>query len=360
MLALALAAPGAAPAKTLRDKKSGFSVTAPSGSKLKRSGSVYKIRRKSLRVTIAKVKTGQSAKSAGREIARALRGSSSRVKSSKKAWSALLTVRGTKQSLALRRRGKSLIIARAKRGAKGSRAAQTASDLALLRRLVASANGGRTLRLPGGIPLKRFVAPDGGSSALVPDLPGWNYGGGGGVIEGARANEGIFAFGVTFPVGVPGSGYPIEAPPSDAATALRTVIPRFLQRANISLQLQQVQLFPGSQQVLGPNMNSGFFAVRGVIGGVPADGVFLVGTFQADPSFWNVYYSFVAVRRGGDPRLGAALLDTWASWDPSANQAQRRNQTIATILSTTFSGGGPIDQEVFNEAAAKWSAYIRE
>ena len=66
-----------------------------------------------------------------------------------------------------------------------------------------------------------------------------------------------------------------------------------------------------------------------------------------------------AVNQGSDPRIGAAILRTWATWDPSRDQARRLNQALNSILTTNV-GGGPIDQDVFDEAAEKWDEYFRE
>ena len=58
--------------------------------------------------------------------------------------------------------------------------------------------------LPASIPLRPFTAPDGSATASVPDLPGWTFNGGSGVIEGSGP-EGSFAFGVPFFGAIPGS-----------------------------------------------------------------------------------------------------------------------------------------------------------
>lgn len=96
--------------------------------------------------------------------------------------------------------------------------------------------------------------------------------------------------------------------------------------------------------------------------GHTAQGVFLygAGTFDTgvDGAYAN-YLSYAAVNDGTDPRIGAALLRTWATWDPSRDQARRLNEALNSILTTNV-GGGPIDQDVFDEAAAKWDEYFRQ
>lgn len=393
LAALALVpAPQAAEAKVLRDGKTGFRLDAPRGSKLKRSGDVYVVTRKRTRFTIATVGGGQSPSAAGTELARALGASASKVRKSKKSYSATLTPRkgGAATAVAIRKRGKRLVVGRTTgkaTAATASRAAGqaggtqatgraaiairprataaiTTAEIALLRQLVNTTTGGRPIVLGSGIPLRRFTAPDGSATAFVPDRAGWAYNGASGGIDGTNVNEGSFAFGIAVPVLTPGSfgsgtGQFIESPFVDAGTALRTVFPAFIARLGGNVAITSATPFPGSQQLLGANYNSGFFAVTLNFNGAAFDGVFLIGTAPIDGQYWLMYYSFAIVRRGADPRIGPALLEAWASWNPGADQQRRVNQTLQTIL-TTQVAGGPIDQAVFDEAAAKWSAYIRE
>jgi hypothetical protein len=250
-----------------------------------------------------------------------------------------------------------------------ARAAITASQIALLRQIAQTANGGRPIALGDDVRLKPFTAQDGSATAFVPDRPGWQFDGLRGVIEGANPNEGAFAFGVVFYVQTPATFILLRDPrfpqaPGflDAAGSLTTAVPEWLSTC-CRAQMANVQItgtMPGSEQFLGPGYSSGFFTATFTLNGRAWQGVFLIGsnpTTGVDGTFY-VYYSYVAVPVGTSPAIGAALLQTWASWNPSADQARRRNETLATILSTHFSGG-PIDQAVFDEAAARWDAYIR-
>lgn len=365
-------AAAAAKSKTLRDKQTGFKVKAPKGAKLKRAKGVYVVTRKGARFTIAAVATTQAPAAAGGEIARALGAGASKVKSSGKSYSATLTPRkgGAATAVVIRKRGKRLIVGRtsgragAATAAPRARLALTGGEIAVLRQLVDTAAGGAPLTLGGSIPLKPFTASDGSATAFVPDLPGWSYNGARGGIDGSNPNEGALAFGIAVPILTPGSfgsgsGQFVESPPVDAATAVRNVLPAWFARIGANVQVTGLTPFPGSEQVLGANYNSGFYAATLNVNGAPFDGVILMGTSAIDGQYWLMYYSLAIVRRGADPRLGPALLESWASWNPSADQQRRRNETLATILSTQV-GGGPIDQAVFDEAAAKWSAYIRE
>lgn len=364
-------ASAAAKPKTLRDKQTGFKVKAPKGAKLEHAKGVYVVTRRGARFTIAPVETTQSPAAAGDEIGRALGATVTRVKSPKGSYVAKLAPRkgGTTTAVAIRRRGKRLIVGRttgkvAASGRPHAQASLTTGEIALLRQLVNSAAGGAPIVLGSNVPLRRFTAPDGSATAFVPDRPGWNYSGARGGIDGSNPNEGALAFGIAVPILTPGSfgsgtGQFVESPFVDAATAVGNVLPAWFARIGANVQVTGLTPFLGAEQILGANYNSGFFAATLNVNGAPFDGVILMGTAPIDGQYWLMYYSLAIVRRGADPRIGPALLESWASWNPSADQQRRRNETLATIL-TTQVAGGPIDQGVFDEAAAKWSAYIRE
>jgi hypothetical protein len=367
-------APAAQVSKLLR-AKGRFRVRAPRGSKVAHRRRVYVITRRGSRFTIANVRTRQSPRAAGRELARALASTASRVKANRRGYSAVLTptAGGSKVAVAIRRRGRGrLVVGRTAGGPRGSAAAAagprahaalTAAEVAQLRQLVRTARGGTAITLRSGIPLRKFTAPDGGSSAFVPDRRGWQFGGGGGVVEGVNLAEGAFAFGVSFPV-IASSLFPlppgtITGPLVDAGTALRTVYPAFIATLGVDVQIGQVAVVPGTQGVLGPGFNSAVFTVSLTLNGAPFQGIFTAGSAPIDGSIWQFYYSNVMVRRGADPRLGPALMETWASWDPSADARRRIAQTLQTIRTTPIPGN-PIDADVFDEAHAKWVAYIRQ
>ena len=266
----------------------------------------------------------------------------------------------------MRAKGANLVVLSFGRTARKAGAAQNAGQLALLRRIANTARGGRAAALPGSIPLRPFTAPDGSATASVPDLPGWTYNGGSGVIEGSGP-EGSFAFGVPFFGAVPGSfaanSFPVAPFPATAGEGLTNLVPQFFARSGLpGIGIQVTGQFPGSEQILGAGYVSGFLTAAVTAGGRTASGVFLygAGTFDTgvDGAYAN-YLSYAAVNTGTDPRIGAALLRTWATWDPSRDQQRRLNQALNSILTTNV-GGGPIDQDVFDEAAAKWSEYFRQ
>ena len=363
LLAVALLAP-VTEARTVKLRgPSGFSVKAPQGFKLKAKKGIYRITGRGLRLTYARVKAGgRSPADTGAELARAAKTTATSVRSSGNRWSGRLGSRRVE----VRAKGANLVVLSFARTARKAGAAQNAGQLALLRRIANTARGGRVAALPGSIPLRPFTAPDGSATASVPDLPGWTYNGGSGVIEGSGP-EGSFAFGVPFFGAVPGSfaanSFPVAPFPATAGEGLTNLVPQFFARSGLpGIGIQVTGQFPGSEQILGAGYVSGFLTAAVTAGGRTASGVFLygAGTFDTgvDGAYAN-YLSYAAVNTGTDPRIGAALLRTWATWDPSRDQQRRLNQALNSILTTNV-GGGPIDQDVFDEAAAKWSEYFRQ
>ncbi len=363
LLAVALLAPVSEARSVKLRGPSGFSVKAPQGFKLKAKKGIYRITGRGLRLTYARVKAGgRSPADTGAELARAAKTTATSVRSSGSRWSARLGSRRVE----VRAKGANLVVLSFGRTARKAGAAQNAGQLALLRRIANSARGGRAAALPGSIPLRPFTAPDGSATASVPDLPGWTYNGGSGVIEGSGP-EGSFAFGVPFFGAVPGSfaanSFPVAPFPATAGEGLTNLVPQFFARSGLpGIGIQVTGQFPGSEQILGPGYVSGFLTAAVTAAGGTASGVFLygAGTFDTgvDGAYAN-YLSYAAVNTGTDPRIGAALLRTWATWDPSRDQQRRINQALNSILTTNV-GGGPIDQDVFDEAAAKWSEYFRQ
>jgi hypothetical protein len=364
LVSVALLAP-AASARTvkLRDRSSGFSVKAPAGFKLKAKRGIYRITGRGLRLTYARVPSGgRSPADTGAELVRAAKATATGVRSSAKRWSA----RAGGQTLEVRGSGSKLIVLRYGRtSSRRAGASQSPGQLALLRRIAGTARGGRTAQLPASIALRSFTAPDGSATAQVPNLPGWTFNGGSGVIEGSGP-EGSFAFGVPFFGAVPGSfaagSFPVAPFPATAGEGLSALLPQFLARSGIpGVNIQVTGQFPGSEQILGAGYVSGFLTAVVTAAGQTASGVFLYGAGLFDTGVDGAYANYVSyavVNQGADPRIGAALLRTWATWDPSRDQARRLNEALNSILTTNV-GGGPIDQDVFDEAARKWSEYFR-
>ena len=365
LIAAALFAPGAS-ARNVKLRAGGFSVKAPAGFKLKAKKGIYRVTGRGLRLVYARVPaSGRTPADTGAELARAAGGTATRVRSSAKRW----TARAGGQTLEVRAKGSRLIVLRYGRtSSRRAQASQSPGQLALLRRIAGSARGGRVAQLPNSIPLRSFTAPDGSATAQVPNLPGWTFNGGSGVIEGSGP-EGSFAFGVPFFAAVPGTfaassgSYPTAPFPATAGEGLSALVPQFFARSGLpGISIQVTGQFPGSEQILGGGYVSGFLTGVATAGGRTASGVFLygAGTFDTgvDGAYAN-YLSYAAVNQGTDPRIGAALLRTWATWDPSRDQQRRLNEALNSILTTNV-GGGPIDDDVFDEANRKWSEYFRQ
>jgi len=364
LVAAALFSP-AASARNVKLRAGGFSVKAPAGFKLKAKKGIYRVTGRGLRLVYARVPAnGRTPADTGAELARAAGGTATGVRSTAKRW----TARARGQTLEVRAKGSKLIVLRYGRTSRKAQASQRPSQLALLRRIAATARGGRVAQLPGSIPLRSFTAPDGSATAQVPNLPGWTFNGGNGVIEGAGP-EGSFAFGVPFFGAVPGTfaaasgSFPTAPFPATAAEGLSVLVPQFFARAGLpGLSIQVTGQFPGSEQILGPGYVSGFLTGVASAGGRTASGVFLYGAGTFDTGVAGAYanyLSYASVIRGSDPRVGAAILRTWATWDPSRDQQRRLNAALDSILTTNV-GSGPIDQDVFDEAARKWSEYFRQ
>jgi hypothetical protein len=386
VLVLALLLPAGADAKKLRHKPTGFQTTAPRGFKLRvgADGS-YTIESKRSYAHLLLADSTMEADYAGEEILRALGGRvTGREKGTPEEFAASVAVNNLLLRLEVRRDGKNLRVVTygprlgRKRKARGrlvplenGLVELTPEQLAVLRQIVGQAQGGNARRLPGDIPLRQFVARDGSAQAFVPDLPGWQFNGLQGVIEGGHPDQGVFAFGVSYLVQFPNApfrspGVPAAFPPLSQAelpaVMFGDVLPQWFQICcRVAFAGAQVTgVVPNTEGLLAGGF-SGMYGVRLTFGGRQAEGLFHVfANVQSLIDFsWLFYYSFIAVVLPAQPGLGNALIQTWASWDPSADQARRRNATLYSILTTNF-GSGPIDQDVFDEAARKWSEYIRQ
>ncbi len=353
--------------------KGGFFVKAPAGFKARRRGKKYVVSNGKIAMDWTRSKNKQSASTAGAEVVQALSGAISSQRGGSKRYSASFTVAGKLRGIDVRRKGKYLQVAVFRDGGlKGSasmlgRTAAgelTAADIARLARIAGSARGGTPLRFAGAIPLKPFTASDGSATAFVPDRPGWTFGGASGAVEGSNPKEGTFAFGILVPFQYPGIPFPSPnlptAPYPAAAQAFAQALPMWFAACCATTVTGMQVLGSASPGSLGPGYDSALFSVRFQLAGKTWISLWNLGTHPGyGDGLWYLYYSMAAIPENGDPRIGAALIDTWASWNPGADQTRRINQAVQSVLTTRF-GGGPIDQDVFDAAAQKWSAYIRQ
>ena len=385
VLAAALAMAGLllaplADAATVRHKPTGFRAKVPRGFKLRYDArsKAYTIANKKSWVRLLFATSSTEADTAGREILRAAGGQVYRSGGTPDRFTADVGVNGVLLHLQVTRTGGQLRVATFGPLQRRARAAVprqtgllelTAAQLATLQRIAGGAQA-RGVQLSADIPLRPCVARDGSAQAFVPDRPGWVCDGAAGEIAGGNATEGVFAFGLPFIVLTPydpsaGSGqFPVSFPLGPVDTILG-VLPIYFRINGGDFSNPQVTgIVPGTENFLGPSASggSGMFGVRFTAASAQWEGLISIGTTLIPGDIfgnWYVYMSYIAVPSTAPAGMGAALFQTWASWDPSADQQRRRNQTIYTILTTNF-GGGPIDPDVFDAANEKWGAYIRE
>ncbi len=382
LVALGLAAPAtraAAPpqaraAKTLRGS-GGFSVRAPSGFRVTRSGGVYVVSNGRVALSHARVRSAASAADSGRELAHALGARITSRRGSAARWRGKLSVAGRLQVIALHRSGGYLVVDRF-RDARSARAAArpqahaalTGAQLAQLERIAGTARGGAAQTLSDSLPLKTFVAPDGRSRGLVPDGPGWQYSGGGGQLIAGNPRLGVVSLGLPFFIQYPDAiggkypQYPIANYTPDAAVAVEQVFPDYFRRQGSDVRsirfVRVLARLPGALGFAGSG-SSVYGVIALNIGGKPFQGLIYASVGRDDSIFASyAYASYLIVPAGVSPRVFVALLKTWQSWDPSADQRVRLSQTLNTLASIDYGGGG-IDPKVFDEAAAKWDDYIR-
>jgi hypothetical protein len=380
---LALAAVAVAPAAQaalrtvkLRDRASGFTVKAPRGYKLHNTGGVYTISNGRATLVLVRLRSTASAAATGQELARALTGRAAGAGSASR-FSARVTVAGRRQVLGVRRAGSFLIVTTIRDTKKGgahaappqARAALTAADIAALQRAAGTAAGGQAATLSSTLPTKQFVAPDNGSRALVPAGGDWQYKGGGGqIIAGSARLGAAISLGLPFIVNNPGllpfqvtPGYPTAPYTGDPFAAIQNVIPAYFNGQGGDVRSLRIvaNLAPGLAAP-APLNAAAYVAFTAVVGGKPSQGIMYAAIQEPQTFFaWSIYFSFIVVPQGSDPRIFNTLLRTWQSWDPSADQRRRIADTYRTLASIDYSGAGPIDDKVFSEAAAKWDAYIR-
>ena len=360
-------------AGVLRDRKTGLKVKAPGGFHLKAKGGVYTVSNGHQYVKFVLAYTGVGARETADQFIKLSHIKKSRKKKKGRAYTVTGKVKGKSVVVEFQPKGQNISIA-TYGGLGGGKSAKfrvptagrllvTVADILTLKRIVASRRGGLIIPLSTPIPMRRFTGAD-GTSALIPNRPGWTAVANGGVFSAVNVNEGIVELGVPQYVNVPpwnAYGAPIS-PIVFAGQAIVNVFPQYAAINGATIQITAVQLVQGTAGWLGATAyDSGMFAIRFRALGRNWNGLMVSGvsTLFMDNVAWNWYHSYIAVPDNGVPGMGAALMNSWASWDNSAASQARLNQALATVLSTRVSGY-PIDPEVFQVAADNWSAYIRE
>lgn len=355
--------------RTLRHR-SGFRVRAPKGYRLRVRRGTYEIVGPRSKLTMTAVRTGDSVKS----VAQGLFGVTPPGSDTASRLAFRVPLKGGKRAQVFFEKapeGVSILTV----APRGSRTSVPSSER---RRMAAIARSARRIRLTrlekrttqiqeAPIPLKAFTNGDGTAKANVPDAPGWTSGGSQGIVEGSHPELGSYAFGVAVPYLVPQAFCfqpcpSLRAPFMGAQQAVEQAWPLFLQSFGAQLSdLRVVAQVPGSAGVLGPGIDSGMFQFTAVSGGKPIVGYIVAGTFQVSPETWYLYSSFVATVQGAPGAVGDALMQTWQSWDPSADQARRqrltfiaRQETLQIIQQTT-----EYRRRVFEVSNYNWVQLIR-
>jgi len=371
--------------KTLR-AKGGFRVKAPNGYRLSVNKGAYEIAGRAGQMTLVAVSTAGPT----RTVAEALLGGGLPATPSADQFGFLVQLDGGSKGEIYFSRvpvgvAVTLLEPPRKRGKKGKGARRSALATAsakigsgqrrLFSRIAGSARKMGSVALPitktqeqvPPIPLKPFTTADGSAKAMVPDAPGWVAGGEKGIIQGYNPEQGSYAFGVLVGAFEPGWCFEfpcqsIEAPFMPVRPALEQVWPFWLNKAggNVS-SIQVTSEIPGSAGLLGSGISSGMFQVNFVANGKPGIGYVIAGTAQFEPGLWYLYYSYIAAYNGVPGTVGDALLRTWQSWDPSADQARRQQETIITQQETMaiIQSSNEYRRQVYEKTNYNWDAYIR-
>lgn len=355
--------------RTLRGKN-GFRIKAPKGYRLRVRRGAYEIVGKRAELGLIGVRTTDSVKS----VAEGYLGVTPPGSDSAKRLAFQVPLKGGKQAR--------VFFEKAPKGVsvltvtpRGSRKTVSTSERRKLARIAGTARRIKLTKLKtrttqiqeAPLALKAFTNADGTAKADVPDGDGWVASGQQGVVEGGKQGLAGFAFGVNVPFFTPsafcfGPCPGTVLPFMGSAAAVAQAWPAFVNSAGGQLSnVQVVSTVPGSVGVLGPGIDSGMYQFTGVSGGTPVVGYIIAGTFQVSPDTWYLYYSYVATAQGAPGAVGEALMATWRSWDPSADQARRQRltfiaqqETLAIIQQTT-----EYQRRVYDKTNYNWLQLIR-
>jgi hypothetical protein len=377
------ALPAAAPAKTLRDAATGFTVKAPADFRLGHSAKTgaYAIssKRRHARVSYVRFTTTQAPDALAKSYLAAIGAKTVTETSAAGSYVAKVTTKAGKAEMVEGRQdgaGIDLIVWGSTR--KGHAASAAASLAGILAGIARSATGGQAIAVPqtthevpvAPIALRPFVNSDGSAKAQVPADPDFSCSGVKGTVE-CYGPRGELSLGLGLPVCPPGSTVaqyaalspglcPVIAPFQSSANAVVSVWPRVRNLvlgggiANMTVK----QVIPANI----PGYESALYIASFTRDGAPWTGAFLVGVTPATGSEqWLFYFSDMAVPGTDDSSVSQALLATWKSWDPSAAIDQRIQATNQSIKATTetIQSVNDFRQQVADQAAENWDGYIR-
>lgn len=355
--------------RTLRNR-SGFRVRAPKGYRLRVRRGAYEITGPRAKVSLVGVRTSDSVES----VAEGLLGVTPPGAAGARQLALRVALKGGKRA--------QVVFSRAPRGVsvvtvtpRGSRKTVSSAERRRLAAIVRSARGIRLTNLQkrttqvqeAPIPLKAFTNSDGTAKADVPDGDGWRASGQQGVVEGGHPELGGFAFGVAVPYFTPNAACfgpcpGLQAPFMGSAQAVQQAWPLFLTSGGAAVSnVQIVAQVPGSAGVLGPGIDSGMYQFSAVSAGKPIVGYIVAGTVQISPQTWYLYFSYVAAFQGVSGAVGDALMRTWQTWDPSADQARRQRLTFIAQQETLniVQQATEYRRRVFEKTNYNWVQLIR-
>ena len=351
-----------ADAKVLKDKKTGLKVNAPKGYRLIAKNGVYKVTDGDAYVKFMRAYTPLSAKALAKQFKKKSKIKKSKLRKKGKKFVLNGKLKRKQVTIEFQPKGKyvDIVTFGRKKGRLLSQPLEPVTAMAIqsdpaafatiadvlnqLRSIAASRRGGRVLPLPVNLPMRQFSA--GGATALVPNLPGWTHDGAGGALSGGNPTQGTYGLGLFWPL----NGFV----PVNSEAAIFQAWPAISGNA---VQVIAVARIPNTTGWLGANFDSAMYTVRFRLAGRTWQGLMVSGSTVIGSTFWW-YQSYVAVPEGGPGGIAQALLNTWASWDPSSAATARLNQAIRTIL-TTVVPGNPIDPEVFDRTVEDFTDYIR-
>lgn len=355
--------------RTLRGKN-GFRVRAPKGYRLRVRRGAYEIVGRRAELSLVAVRTKDSVRS----VAEGLLGVEPPGSSSAKRLAFKVTLKGGKRAHVFFEKapkGVSVVTV----SPRGSRKSVSASERRKLGRVAGTARRigltrlqKRTTRVrEASIPLKAFTNADGTAKADVPDGDGWVASGQQGIVEGGKQGVGGFAFGVSVPFFTPAAfcfgPCPLtQLPFMGSAAAVQQAWPAFVNSAGGQLSNVQIaSTVPGSPGLLGPGIDSGMYQFTGISAGTPVVGYIIAGTFQVSIDTWYLYYSYVATAQGASGAVGEALMATWRSWDPSADQARRQRLTFIAQQETLniIQQTNEYQRRVYDKSNYNWVKLIR-
>jgi hypothetical protein len=320
---------------TLRHRATRFRITAPRGFRLRFSKGVYILAKGRRRMSFSRAVTGTTPSAFGAALLEQLGGRVVSRRATARRFTARVDRGSDRETVVVARDGRFLAVTTS------TSPASRPDSLATVRRVGASAAGGVALKPPSApaagpeIALQPYRAPDGGATALVP--AGWDVQSSGGAIQGSSAN-GAFLFGLSLNIFLPETAPPgtpagiLVSPYLPAAEALSQIFPR-LAPAVSDIRIRSVL----HEAPLPSFSSSAMYLFDYKLSGQPWTGAATIATDSPDRYsnyVWNMYYSGVGVPAGSDGSVGAALLKSWRSWDPSGAIAQRTARARELISET--------------------------